>query len=315
MLPPMTLGRLLAIAVFVGLVVGSGSASAEGISARFGNDAAVVGRDVIVRVEVTDPIGAVARVEVDLRPLGEGRWTTASAARQDATNPDDPWWRATFTSTTVWTEPPPAALQARARVYGARGGLLLALGDIEPLSIEVVTPTQFARRERAFGSADDGADTLAFAGYLGADGRAASSARARVYLGFGTPLARIAELIVYVTLGPAFERPEATAGGGPVVLGTELAARIYTRPLSSASWSLFAAPYGTADIRFPGVDAGGGLRAGAVFVVRSELSIELSLAGAVLAQAVSKADEDDPGVGFVGGLRIGLRLGAVRASK
>ena len=286
-------------------------ASAQGISARFGNDAAVIGRDVVIRVEVSDPVQAVARVEVDLQAAGSDDWTTKNAVA-DPTGRDPTWWHATFTSTTVWTPRPPALFKARARLYGERGGLLLELGSIEPLTVDVITAAESVERARVLGSDRARAEAeLPFAGYLGIDGRAGTGARARAYLGFGGPVTPRLELIGFVSLGPAFARPDRAGGGGPVTLGAELAVRGYTRPLGADSWTLFAAPYGTVDLRFSGVDAGGGVRVGVNWIVRSELSVELSLGGAAVAFGLSEADGDDPGLGFVGGLRLGLRLGTI----
>ena len=299
--------------VFAGLVsLGTSSpASAQGISARFGNDAAVIGQDVVVRVEVTDPVQAVARVEVDLQAAGAGEWITQKAVPM--TGDGDPtWWHATFTSTTVWTNPIPSSLKTRARLYGARGGVVLELGTIDPLSIDAITAAESAQRARILGSDRDRAnDELPFAGYLGVDGRAGTGARARAYLGFGGPATSTLELIGFVSLGPAFARPDRTGGGGPITLGAELAARWYTRRLGADSWTLFAAPYGTVDVRFSGVDAGGGVRVGINWIVRSELSVELTLGGAAVAFGIAEAAGDDPGLGFVGGLRLGLRLGTI----
>ena len=298
-----------ALVLIVGLLVAS-PAYAEGISARFGNDAAVQGRDVTIRVEVSDPIRAVDSIEVELRPVGADTWLTAAAVPADTPDLTVRWWLATFTSTAVWRSPPPAALEARARLYGARGGVVLALGDIEPLPIDVFTPSEAERRARVL-AAPSADEALSFAGYLGVEGRAGNSARARAYLGFGGPVAPRGEVIAFVSLGPAFSRPDATAGGGPIVLGAELASRFYTRSLSAAAWTLFAGPYATADVRFPGIDVGGGLRAGVTWVVRSELAVELAISGAAMGFGVSAADDDDPGLGFVGGLRLGIRLGTV----
>ena len=286
-------------------------AHAQGISARFGNDAAVIGQDVVIRVEVTDPVGAVAKVEVDLGEDGEA-WRTVRAAGQEPVGDGTRWWHATYTSTTVWTARAPTTLAVRARLYGARGGLVLELGAEQPLTVDVITPAEAEKRARVLTTERAEAEPeLPFSGYIGADGRAGTGARARAYLGFGAPVGSTTELIGFVSIGPAFERPDNVAGGGPITLGAELAARLYTRALGQGAWSLFAAPYGTVDVRFGGVDAGGGVRVGISWIVRSELSVEAALGGAAVAFGVVEAEGDDPGLGFMGGLRIGLRLGPI----
>ena len=304
----------------IGLVcwLASWPAAPEGISARFGQDTAVIGQDVVLRVEVTDPLGVVKRVEVAVRGRN-GTWhtrmafpDTEPADRIGATRPADTvWWRATFTSTTVWSRQRTPALAARARLVGARGGVLLALGEPEPLTIEAVTPAEAAQRQRVFALARTDAESpVVFSGYVGADGRAGTSARARIYLGFGARLNGQTELIGSIAIGPAFARPPATAGGGPIVLGGDVATRFYTRALDISAWSLFAGPFGTVDLRFAGVDVGGGFRAGVTWAIQRELALEVALSGAVMGFGVVATKDDAAGVGFVGGLRVGLRFGA-----
>ncbi|MEO1334463.1 MAG: hypothetical protein AAFV29_02425, partial [Myxococcota bacterium] len=236
-------------------------ALAQGISARFGNDVAVIDRDVIVRIEVIDPLAAVHSVKIDLRSDASSEWLTATASTAEPSRSSQ-WWRARFSSKDVWSKAP-RRLQTRARLYGARGGLVLTVGEQTPLTIDVVTAEEDRRRSNVLQKRSDEA---AFSGYLGLEGRANSSARARVYLGFGGPLVPGTELIGAVSLGPAFARPSATAGGGPIVLGAGLEGRVYTQPLSERGSSLFAGPFAAIDARFGGLDVGGGMRAGATWI-------------------------------------------------
>ena len=291
----------------VAILLSASTSFAQGISARFGDDPAIIGRDVELRVEVDDPLGIAAAVEIDLR-RPTGPWWTQRAVR---TAPGHRWWTATFSSTAVWPSVEPGQLEARARIYGRRGGILLVLGDLEPVEIPAISGAEARRRAEILASGEPSR----FAGYVGALTRLNSSARARAYLGFGGMATPRVELIGVVSLGPAFDRPKATGGGGPILLGGEAAARLYTRPLRAHEWNLFVTPFAGADVRFPGLDAGAGVRIGIGWRLKNEVSLEAMLGGAAVRFGLVATDDDRPKFGFVGGVRIGVRLGAARRSR
>lgn len=287
-------------------------ASADGISARFGDLVATVGEDVVARVEVVDGRRITQRVAIELRRAGETTWRRLEAEQQ----PDAKWWVGTFTSTTVWREggiraPQPEYVELRAFLFGARGGVLLVIGEIEPLRVETMTAPETEARERALSrySVDTSDDQLTLTGYVGTEGRAGSSARARAFIGVGGSIAQSLELLVYVGIGPSFARPTILEGGGPLVLAFDLALRFFARPPQDYTWSPFVEPFATVDLRLPGVDPGGGARAGILYRLSSEIAAELSIGGAVMVFNASDPDGREPEVGASGMLRLAIRFG------
>lgn len=287
------------------------AALAAGISARFGDVVATIGRDVVVRVDVQDDKRITKRVRVELRRDGDSDWT-----RVEATPPSggQRWWIATFTSTTVWNEggiraSQPEHVQLRAFLYGARGGVLLVIGDIDPLTLDVLSPPETEARERALAVYDRPADDdlLTLTGYVGTEGRAGSSARARLFIGVGGSITTNVELLVYVGVGPAFAEPTVFEGGGPLVLGFDAALRFFARAPHLYRWSPFVEPFATVDVRLPGVDPGGGARVGVLYRLSTEIAAELSLGGAVM--AFNAGGEPDVELGASGMLRLAIRFG------
>lgn len=252
-----------------------------------------------MRVEVEDPIGVVGRVEVAFNVRGHTDTTVVQA-----TTTGDGWWEAKIPAAKI--PGAPSWIELRAQVLGARSGVILELGRMEPHEVPVVT-VERAREERAlFNRASDAERPLPFAGYVGLDARAGTSARARVAVGAGTTIGDFAAVDVAVTVGPAFARPKLLEDGGPIVVGFDVAGRVYGPLLGFGRLSPFAEMFATVDVRLPGVDPGGGLRAGVVHPLGEAIAIEVSLGGAVMA---FKATDDDGEVGFSGGLRVVVRFG------
>ncbi len=287
------------------------AALAAGISARFGDTVATIGEDVVARVDVRDDNRITKRVRVELRRAGDSAWT-----RVDAVPPSgmSRWWVATFTSTTVWNDggirvAQPEQIEMRAFLYGARGGVLLVIGDIEPLTLDVLSPPEAEARDRALAVYDRGGDDdlLTLTGYVGTEGRAGSSARARLFIGVGGTVTTNVELLVYVGVGPAFAVPTILDGGGPLVLGFDAALRFFARAPHLYTWSPFIEPFATVDVRLPGVDPGGGARAGVLYRVSSEIAAELSIGGALM--AFNAASDRDVELGGAGMLRLAVRFG------
>lgn len=281
------------------------SAPGQGISARFGNLVATLGEDFSPRLEIADPLGVVDRVILETRPRGDPSWRHTEATPTG----EGRWWQGTFTSTTIWiAHRDPEILELRATVLGKRGGLLLELGDLE---VQVLTKPEVEALERVFRTYAPGAeeDELVWlTGYVGTEGRANSSARARLVIGAGGAINDLVEAVLYISLGPAFDRPEGLAVGGPIVLGIETAPRIFTRPPSEYDLALFIEPNLQVDLRFPGVDPGIGLRGGLTYRASADIAIELALGGAALwLRAIQ--DDSDSELGFAGALRIALRFG------
>lgn len=296
------------------ILAGSPAASAQGISARFGNMVATYREDFSPRIEIEDRVGVVDRVLFEARAEGAENWHQAEARPTGRGS----WWQGTFTSTSVWgARGEPRFLQVRAKILGRRGGVLLAPGMIEPLRVEVLTKPEVEARERVLRSYAEGGeeDLFTLTGYVGTEGRAGSGARARLVIGAGGSLSELLELAFYVSVGPAFERPSVVTGGGPLVLGFEAALRVFTRSPARNDLTLFVEPLGQVDLRLPGVDPGAGLRGGLSYQLGGSLAVELSAGGAVV--FFRAIEPNDPGVevGFTGGLRLVLRFGGPRPPK
>ena len=281
-----------------------------GIAARFGAMRAVVGKPLAVRVEVQDLRSTVARVEVTLRVRGKEETHRAEAVRPK--DGADAWWIARFDASLI--PAPPAWIELTARLVGARGGTLLEVGGIDPHELAVMTPSR-AREERRVVQrtqqrVQESEKPLPLVAYVGLEGRAGSSARARVFVGAGAHVGKNLELGAGVSVGPAFAEPDRLAGGGPLVLGFDLALRGYAVRPRGSTFAPFLELFAMTDLRLPGVDPGGGLRAGVSILGGDNVRVDLALGGAAVVYGVS---DDDPTVGFAGGLKAAVRLGDERS--
>ena len=296
------------VVALCGLLLPDGAA-ASGLSARFDTQIVTQGEDVVIEVSVAAPREVVARVQVELRRPDQSTWTATSAAA-GAYDPARQIWRATYPAAAVWPAgPPPDVLEARALLYGRRGGLMLVVGEIAPYELDALPPALAEARRRALTRpaepAAEGAD-VGLVGYIGAEGRLGSTARARVFLGIGVPVARGWEIVPGVHVGPTFDKPD-DLGGGTVLFGAELGARVRTEPMGKLT--LYAWPVTQVDLRLPGVDVGGGLRAGAAYSLGEELALTADVGGLLMLFAASAGDGDRRRAGFSGGLRVGIRFG------
>jgi hypothetical protein len=282
-------------------------ALAGGIALALVDSPAVAGEPVEATIEVDDPLGLVAAVEVDLARPG-GPWMTQRAIALPG--PRSPRrFRARFHDPALLAPAPPA-LRLRARALGDRGGVLAELGEAEPLTLELLDrPAAAARAGAEARHAAEVASAReppgsALHGHLGLEGRAGSGARARLLVGAGGALSARTELVLLVALGPAFAEPAVLAGGGPLTLGVEAAVRAYARAPAGARWAAFAHASVLADLRLPGADAGGALGAGALLRLGPEVGLEASLFGGMLARDLAAGATP----AAVGGLRVALRL-------
>lgn len=275
--------------------------AAQGVSARFLAIHAVEGQPLEVPIELDDPTGAASIVEVELSVDGGRPWHQVRAER----GRDGHTWRARFDGALI-----PAAgstIELRAAILGARGGLLLDLGHDAPFRIEVSTAARAAARTRLLtrrGREDD----LGLIGYVGAEGRAGSSARARMTLGAGITAGDRREIVLGISVGPAFSRPRLLETGGPMVLGFEAAYRTYTLDPEYVRLAPFFEVMLGADARLPGFDPALGARAGLSIGLGADTRADLALGGAAVIYGA--IGDPEPTLGFMGGLRVALRLGS-----
>ncbi|MCC7385887.1 MAG: hypothetical protein IT384_28820 [Deltaproteobacteria bacterium] len=293
--------RALVPLISLGLWLGGGAAPARaaGVAARFQSFPAVEGRPLDARLEIEDETGAVERVEVELRSEGGVAWHTMTASRTTALE-----WQVRFPVELI----PRAGqkVELRAVLLGARGGLLLELGADEPFALEVKSPAHARAEARLLTRAGEEEAGFALIGYVGADARAGSSARARAAIAIGLALGGTEELLATVSVGPAFARPALLESGGPLVLGVELALRGYVRAPSQTRWAPFGEVLASADLRLPGFDPGGGLRAGISYGLGTDTRVELSVGGAAV--VFGAAGEPSAAFGVAGGVRLMLRF-------
>ncbi len=288
-------------------------AQAQGVSARFSNQVATQGRPLRVDLEVDDPSGVVTKVQVEFRFADQATWTSTLAIEGAPSH-----WSAQFSSAELWPIDRAYAeiIELRALLYAKRGGLVLVLGEIEPFRMDALPPVLAAARQRALGRSQLGTEaagaTGSLAGYVGTEGRLASSARARVFIAAGGPLSPTLELRGMVLVGPTFSEPTTRSGGGPVTLGFEFGLRAYAQPLGAATWNLFAQPVVGLDVRLPGLDVLGGLRAGALYWVSDELAVEASLGGGLNLFGAVPPEGEETALGFTAGLQLGVRFGPER---
>lgn len=314
------LPAILVLRILAPLVVGlihEGNLWAQpgrpGISARFVPFSATVGEEVQVELEVEDPTETIQNATIELlRDEREG-WIQRTATQRPGPGPTQ-IWSGTYTSTSVWATGglgvrQPERLLVRAKLFGRRGGLILSLGELDPLEVDVLTPAEAQARSRVFAATAPEEDPLRLVGYAGAEGRAGTSARARLLIGVGGNLTPHLELLFYVLVGPRGAPPGRLDEGGPLTLGFEGSLRAFTRPPGYGDWSLFLEPFLGADLRLPGFDPGLGLRAGLEWPLGRLVELEVALGGGLYRFAVTG---DDPFFGFSGGLRVGLRFGGER---
>ena len=299
----------LAVAAAATSPAPSAGAAQPGLSARFGWIRAVAGVDLRVPIAIDDGYGAVRRVTIELRAEGTTTWSAVEA--QPPRSVDEPWV-GVFPAALL--PPPPSWIELRASVLGGRGGLLLDLGGDSPYVVEVLTPTRAKRDDLLLRGASGGESALDLIGNVGLEARVASSARLRIYLGGSAGLGSHTELLLGVTVGPAFARPSQLSGGGPLVLGAELALRGYGRSPDGPGLAPYAELYGGGDLRLPGFDPYAGLRLGLTIRLNEATSLDLAAGGAVIVFRAA-GDEQDPLPGFTGSLRIGMRFGAPKAAK
>lgn len=284
-----------------------------GISARFVPLSATVGEAVQVELEVEDPSGTIQNATIELlRDEREG-WISRQAVHRQGPGPTQ-LWSGTYTSTTVWAPGglgvrQPERLLVRAKLYGRRGGLILSLGELDPLEVDVLTPAEAQARSRVLAATAPEEAPLRLVGYAGVEGRAGTSARARALIGVGGNLTPRLELLIYVLVGPRGSPPSRLDEGGPLTLGFEGSLRAFTRPPGYGEWTLFLEPFLGADLRLPGFDPGLGLRAGVEWPLGRSVELEVALGGGLYRFAVTG---DDPFFGVSGGLRVGLRFGGER---
>jgi hypothetical protein len=301
--------------------------AAQGLSGRIGHVLAVEGQDLVVRVEIEDPSCAKARssaclsdmigqVLVDVRPLGSLDWHTRAAVPEEASG----WWRATFTSSVVPERPDdahPARLEIKARVLGPRRGLMLEIGADEPLEAEVMKAREARALEQVLTrnvERDEGAEAFELVGHVGTDARAGTSGRIRAFVGVGGRPSARTEIVVSTSVAPQFAKPTRLEGGGPILLGFEGGMRFYARDPGRDTIALFLEPDVSVDLRFPGVDPGIGMRAGAAIRISSDIAAEAALGGSFVAFRSFDSAHSTVG-GATGGLRVALRFGGTREAR
>lgn len=311
--PILLCGLLVASGIGVGPELAQAQAGRPGISARFVPLAATIGEELRVRLEVDDPTETIQSATLELLRDEREDWLRRPALRRPGPGVTSSW-EGTFTSTTVWNPGglgvrQPERLLLRARLYGRRGGLILTLGELDPLEVDVLTPKESEARARVLTAEAPEEGGLTLVGYAGADARAGSSARIRGVIGVGGDLSPHLELLFFVLVGPKGAPPSRLEEGGPLVLGFEGSLRTFTRPPGRGLWTLFLEPFLGADLRFPGFDPGAGLRAGLQYPLGRLVELEVAVGGAIYLYSVGGAD---PFVGASGGLRLGLRFGGER---
>lgn len=284
------------------------AAAAQGLSARFGWVRAVEKQPLVVRVEIDGLLELVGRVRVEAKREGYETWSAADAVPIDTNG----MYEATFTSTIVANAP--GKMEIRARIIGTREGVLLELGDDEPLVVEVLSAPEAKKQAELFAPLRrEGEESdLGLIGWVGVEGRAGTSARIRASIGLGLRVSKYSEALIHVTVGPAFSRPKLLEDGGPVVLGIEGGYRVFTKDVRLELWSPFLEVAAGADLRLPGVDPLVGLRAGLTLNASADVAVDVSLGGAfIVYRAIDPEDRSSVG-GFTGGLRLEARFGGGR---
>jgi hypothetical protein len=294
----------------IAVAISPTSAVGQGLSARFGYVRAVEREPLLVRVEVEGLIEAVGEVVVQARKVGSELWHSAKAVPVDIGGN----YEATFTSTVVPDRP--HSIEVRARILGTRSGVLLEIGVDEPLVVEVLSGPEAKKHDEIMApirrDPNDATADLGLVGWVGTDTRVGSSARLRASIALGLRVSQMTEVLVHVSVGPAFARPELIAGGGPVVLGVEGGARFYTRDVRTKLWAPWLEAVAGSDLRLPGFDPGAGLRAGITWNFSADIALDASLGGMfVVYRAFDREDRSAVG-GASGGVRLEARFGGGR---
>jgi hypothetical protein len=263
--------------------------AAPGIAVRLVDTWATRGEPLRVEAIVDDPVGVVDRIAFEL--ARDGEWVATATATGAP-------WTATFVADVIWPHAP-QRLELRARALGRRGGVLLDVGRPFPLELDILDPVAAAERRRDLTAASSEEEPFPVTVGVALEGRVGSAARTRVHLAVLGPVSSAVELKLGLSVGPSFAEPAALDGGGPLVFGAELGARLSADP----RW--FADLVATADARFPGFDPGGALFVGARGPW-GPVGWEVSAGGGALAAGV----DDTPEAVFFGALRVGVRFGS-----
>jgi hypothetical protein len=292
--------RMRGIVLLLATVSAPSTVLGAGIAARFGTFPVIEGRDLEVTIEIEDEAGAVGQVEVELRAQSRSAWHSAVATEAEPGR-----WRATYPAELI--PPSPGVVELRASILGARGGLLLELGFDAAHRLEVATAAQ-AQAERRLLSRKAEERDLDLTAYIGGEARAGSSARIRGTLSVGLSISPHQELIVGVSVGPAFSPPAVQKEGGPIVFGFEADWRVYTLEIDLVRIAPFVELFAGGDARFPGLDPAAGARVGAALALGADTRLDASIGGAVALFGAAGADETE--LGFMGGARLALRFGS-----
>jgi hypothetical protein len=287
------------------LVLASGPAQARpGISARFAPMQAVESEALSVRIEVSDPLNVIQRVQVFVSVLGQAEESSYSAHSTPKSGPSQIW------SATVPANRLPAALSTiylRAHLMTKRGGLILTLGAPERFDLQVLSAAR-ARKEKAvfkrLGNELQG--DFPFVGGLGLELKAGSSARARALVSGSAKSGQRWEMGLKVSVGPNFLEPSVLNQSGPLVIGFEFSGRrrIPSRPLLGVD--VFAEIYANLDLRLPGIDPHAGIRFGLSHAFAGEARVDLAFGGG---PTWFDAANDQNFWGFSGGLQSILWFG------
>jgi len=282
-------------------LVHASDAAGAGIAARFGAMRAVEASPAVLRVQIDDDVGVVHRVIITARIPALSRTLTVEAKPTGAGG----WWHGELAADEVPNAP--AFIEVTAEVLGARGGLLLALGADEPYEVPVITSGRAKSDDAVFQRVKRAERPLPIVAFVGLEGRAGSNARARIVVGAAAHLVSPIELAIGLAVGPSFAEPADLANSGPFTLGFDIAVRGYTAPAVLGQLAPFAEVFGTADLRLPGFDAGGGVRAGIAYRLDELITIEGSVGGAAIAFGLTDPSST---FGFTGGARVLVRFGA-----
>jgi hypothetical protein len=316
MLRDVSLRRRAIVAFALAVVSGSspviGAPGRPSLSARFLPADATIGRDLVLQIEVDDAAEVIQRAEVEILKDERAGWTKQGATRSAGLH-GIATWSTTFTSTTVWEQSgrQPERILVRAKLYGRRGGLILSLGELDPLEVDVLSPSESEARARIFKPVEAETNEFRVVGYAGGEVKAGTASRLRGVIGVGGGITPRLEVLAYVSVGPSFNEPRGLADGGPLTLGFELSLRAFTRRPGAGELSLFAEPFAMIDLRLPGVDPGVGLRAGVQIPLGRLVELEAAIGGAMTYFTIDPTS-DASQVGFTGGARFGLRFGGDR---
>lgn len=280
----------------------SALAGAPGPSAQLLTPTPETQRDLEVTVRLEDPREIVTAVSVELRRVGAEAWTRYAAERRGLD----------FVARipAAHLPPPGEHLELRAELFGKRGGLLFELGFDEPVRARVRSAPEAREEDRAFGarvaSSPSPTERTGVSALVAIDTRLNSRARLRAALGVSFTLSPRLELGLFLSVGPSLAAPPSVASGGPVVVGSEVGLRAWARR-ASEGLGVYLEPFVGGDLRLPGFDPGGGLRAGLLVPLEPSLALDLALGGSASVLNLVGVDES-PELGFGAQLRIGVRF-------